>query len=83
MITYATKRQLLKMCHLRHRLRICLFRKKTMFRFKDIQVFCIFNHSMIHQICNVMMIISIYIRQGAFLNISFEQQPIKSPKLAN
>ena len=38
-VTSAKKRQLLKMCHLRHRLRTFLFHKKIMFRFQDIQVF--------------------------------------------
>ena len=38
-ITSATKWQLLKMCHLRHRLRIFLFCRKNMFRSQDIQVF--------------------------------------------
>ena len=38
-VTSAAKRQLLKMCHLRHRLRIFLFRKKIMFHSQDIQVF--------------------------------------------
>ena len=34
-----TKRKLLKICHLRHRLRIFLFRRKVMFHSEDIQVF--------------------------------------------
>ena len=38
-ITYAAKRSLLKMCHLRNRLRIFLFSRKVMFRSQDIQVF--------------------------------------------
>ena len=38
-VTSATKRSLLKMCHLRHKLRIFLFRRKIMFRSQDIQVF--------------------------------------------
>ena len=38
-VTSATKQQLLKMCHLRHRLRMLLFRRKIMFRSQDIQVF--------------------------------------------
>ena len=38
-VTSATKRQLLKMCHLRHILITFLFRRKIMFRSQDIQVF--------------------------------------------
>ena len=38
-ITSATKRYLLKICHLRHRLRIFLFHRKVMFRSQNIQVF--------------------------------------------
>ena len=39
--------------------------------------FCIFNHPVIYQICNVMMNIS------TFFNISFEPQFIKQANLAN
>ena len=38
-VIYATKWQLLKICYLRQRLRIFLFRRKVMFRSQDIQVF--------------------------------------------
>ena len=38
-VTSAAKPQLLKMCHLMLRLRICLSRKKVVFRYRDIQVF--------------------------------------------
>ena len=38
-VTSATKRSLLKMCHLKHRLRIFLFRRKIMCRSQNIQVF--------------------------------------------
>ena len=38
-VTSATKLQLLEMCHLRHRLRIFLFRRKVMFRSQDIHFF--------------------------------------------
>ena len=57
-VTSATKRELLEMCHLRHKLRIFLFRRKIMFRFQDIQFFYIFNHPMIYRICGVTMSIS-------------------------
>ena len=40
-VTSATKGWLLKMCHLRHRLRIFLFNRKVMFRSRYIQVFVI------------------------------------------
>ena len=38
-VTSAAKQQLLKMWHLKHRLRILLFRRKIMFHSQDIQVF--------------------------------------------
>ena len=38
-VTSATKQQLLKMSHLKHRLRIFLFHRKIMFHSQDIQVF--------------------------------------------
>ena len=38
-VTFSTKRELLKMCHLRYRLRIFLFCRKIMFRSQDIQYF--------------------------------------------
>ena len=38
-VTSGTKWSLLKMCHLKHRLRIFLFHTKIMFRSQDIQVF--------------------------------------------
>ena len=38
-VTSATKQQLLKMCRLRHRLRIFLFHRKVMFHSQDIEVF--------------------------------------------
>ena len=40
-VTSTTKRYLLKMCHLLHRLRFFLFRRKVMFRSQDIQVFVV------------------------------------------
>ena len=45
------------MCHLRHTLRIFLFRRKVMFLLRYLS-FCIFNHPMIYQICVVMVSIS-------------------------
>ena len=38
-VTCTIKRYLLKMCHLRHRLRIFLFHRKVMSLSRDIQVF--------------------------------------------
>ena len=38
-VNSATKRWLLKICHLRHKLTIFLFRRKVMFRSQDILVF--------------------------------------------
>ena len=37
-VTSATKQYLLKMCHLRHRLRKCWFCRKAMFRSQDFQL---------------------------------------------
>ena len=55
-----TSAELLKMCHLGHRLRICLFHGKVLSsRYSS---FCIFNHSMLYQICDVMMSISTWDR---------------------
>ena len=45
------------MCCLRHRLRIFLFRRKIVL-FSRYSSFCIFNHPMIYQICDVTMSIS-------------------------
>ena len=53
-VTSTQKRQLLKMCHLKHRLRIFLFDKKIV-PFSKYASFCIFNHPMIYQICDVVM----------------------------
>ena len=50
------------MCHLRYRLRIFLFHGKVMFRSRDILSFCIFNHPMIYQICDVILSISTWDR---------------------
>ena len=46
--TSAIKRQFIKMCHLRHSLRIFLFHRKK-FLFSRNSRFCIFNHPMIYQ----------------------------------
>ena len=61
--TSVTKQELLKMCHLRHTLQFFLW-----------FYFCIFNHPLIYQIYDIEYW---YLRQGAFLNISFEPQLIK------
>ena len=67
-IASATKRWLLKMCHLRHWLRnFCIF-QKLMFRSQDIKVF-VFSHPMIYQICDVLT----STRDRVHSNISFEQ----------
>ena len=39
LLTSAKKQELLKMCHLRHKLRIFLFHRKIMLRSRDIQIF--------------------------------------------
>ena len=54
--------KLLKMGHLRHRLRIFLFHRKVMFCSQEYLNFCIFNHSMIYQICDPMMSIGTWYR---------------------
>ena len=76
----ATKRYLLKMCHLGYKLRIFLFQRKVV-PFSRYSSFCIFNHPLIYQICEVMMSISTW--NGRFLNISFEPQLINPPNLDN
>ena len=38
-VASATKQQLLKMCHLRHKLRTFLFCRKVMLRSQDIHIF--------------------------------------------
>ena len=53
--------------------------QKNYVPFSRYSSFCIFNHPMIYQICDVMM--SFW--QDAFLNISFEPQLMKSPNLAS
>ena len=55
--------------------------QKSYVPFSRCSTFCILNHSMIFQICHVMM--SMYKRQGAFWNISFQPQLINPPNLAN
>ena len=58
-----------------------LILQKSYVPFSRFSTFCIFNHSMIYQIlCHDEYW---YMRQRAFLNISFEPQLIKSPSLAN
>ena len=52
-----------KLFHMRPRLRFFLFRGKVLFRSRDIDwSFCIINHAMIYQICDVMMSISTWDR---------------------
>ena len=46
------------MYHLKHRFRFFSFRRKSYVPFSRYSSFCIFNHSMIYQICDVMMSIS-------------------------
>ena len=46
-------------------------------------IYQIINHDMIYQICDAMMNINTWMKQNAFLNISFEPQLIGSPNLAN
>ena len=45
-VTSTTKRQLLKMCHLRHRLRIFFIMQKSYAWFSRHSSFCIFNHDL-------------------------------------
>ena len=54
-----------------------MFHANAMLHSPDIPVGVFFNHPMISQICDIMM------RQGAFLNISFESQLINPPNLVN
>ena len=50
------------MYHLRHRLRIFFVSSKSYVPFSRCSSFCIFNHPMIYQICDVMMNISTWDR---------------------
>ena len=60
------------MCHLWHRLWIFLFRRKVMFRSQDIQVFVFLTIPCLPNLWRHDEYQ--YMRQGAFLNISFEPQ---------
>ena len=71
------KIQILKMCHLRHKLRILLFRRKVVFR--RYSSFCIFNHPMMYQSFDVIMSISTWDKMHFW--ISFEPRLIKSLNL--
>ena len=57
-------------------LRIFLICKKVMFHSRDIQVFVVLTIPSRHDEYY-------YMRQGAFFNVSFESQLIKSPNLSN
>ena len=52
------------------------------FPFSRYSSFCVFNHLMINQICDMMSHRNMIMRQGAFLNKGFEPRLIKSPNLA-
>ena len=75
------KIKLLKMCHLRHRLRIVLLCRKVVFSSQDIQVFVVltipwFTKSVVSRWVLVH-------ETRSFLNIFFEPQLIKWSNLAN
>ena len=81
-VTSATKWQLLKMRHLKHRLIMFLFCRKIMFRSQDIQVFVFL--TIPHHLPNMWRHDEyLYMRQGTSLNISFEPQLMKSPNMAS
>ena len=67
---------ILKMCHMRHRLGIFLFRRKVIIYSQDIQVFLFL---IIPWFPNLWCHNDISTRQGVFLNTTFEPQLIKSP----
>ena len=58
-----------------------LFRRNVMFLSRGIQFFCIFNHPIVYQICDVVMSISTWDRSHFW--ISFKPHLIKSPNLVN
>ena len=72
-VTSVTKRQLLKMFHLRHRLRFFLFHRKFMFHSQDIQAFVFLTIPWFTESVRLWVL-----RQGVFLNIFFE--PTSSPE---
>ena len=80
-VTSTTKQWLLKICHLRHRLRMFLFHRQVTFSSRDIQFFVFLT---IHVLPNLWRHDEYeYMRQGAFFNISFEPQLINPPNLVN
>ena len=68
-------------CAIWGRLRIFFVSYKSYVLFSKYSSFCIFNHPVIYQICDVMMSISTW--DGGFLNISFEPQLFNPSNLAN
>ena len=80
-VTSATKQQLLKMSHLKHRLRIFLFHRKIMFHFQDIQVFVFLTIPWFTKSVTSRWVLAHESR--CILNISFEPQIMKSPSLAS
>ena len=79
-VTSVTNWWLLKMCHLKHRLRIFLFHRKIMVHSRY-SSFCIFNHPMIYPISDVTMSISTW--DWMHFWISFKPQIMKSPNLVS
>ena len=78
-ITFNTKQQFLKICYLRHTLRMFLFSEKVMFRSQDIQVSVFLTISWFTKSVKSWWLLV----HEIFLNISFERQLIKSPYLVN
>ena len=78
-ITLNTKQQFLKICYLRHTLRMFLFSGKVMFRSQDIQVFVFLTISWFTKSVKLWWLLV----HEIFWNISFEPQLIKSPYLVN
>ena len=56
-VTSVTKRQLLKMCHLRHRFRFFISQESYVL-FSRYSSLCTFHHLMIYPVCDVMMSIT-------------------------
>ena len=81
-VTSAAKWSLLKICHLRQRLRIFLFCRKIMFHSQDVQVFAFLAIPLFTESVTSLWVL-VHETRYIILNISFEPQLIKSPNLAN
>ena len=76
----------MKLCHMRHSPRIFLFRRKVMFRSRDIQVFVFYTIAWFAKICEVMISISTWDRVHFWMyllkhySLSHQTRPIDRHK---